>query len=413
MLFVHLQDNLRIRVLGEYKNRNMADVEERNRLCKMYFEMGQEYKEIVASLAVVHRIILSLRHLKRILKKMNLSRRSFSDIGDVIEFIYDELSGSGQMPGYRLMTERCITSGLKVRKEDVRHLLKLMDPQGVAVRRSRRLKRRAYYAKGPNFIWHYDGYDKLKPYGLCVSGCIDGYSRHIIWMNAYHTNNEPSIIGGYFLESVEEFGGAPTRIRSDCGTENGDVCDFQTVLREHHADRYAQRAYKYGTSTSNQRIEAYWGMLRKQCTHYWINFFKDLQENDDHDGGFLDKAITQFCFVPVLQDELDRTTEIWNRHKIRPQKNVASPSGRPQVLFRVPQLQGRRDYICPVDEDELEVCIGEACFRDHMNCDETVHDMCTTIVDADDLPEVTDIHSAKERYLHLRQRLLELLEGLD
>ena len=28
--------------------------------------------------------------------------------------------------------------------------------------------------QGPNFLWHCDGYDKLKPYGLCIHGCIDG-----------------------------------------------------------------------------------------------------------------------------------------------------------------------------------------------------------------------------------------------
>lgn len=32
-----------------------------------------------------------------------------------------------------------------------------------------------YNAKGPNYSWHTDGYDKLKPYGIAIHGCIDGY----------------------------------------------------------------------------------------------------------------------------------------------------------------------------------------------------------------------------------------------
>ena len=28
--------------------------------------------------------------------------------------------------------------------------------------------------KGPNYVWHTDGMDKLKPYGFAVHGCIDG-----------------------------------------------------------------------------------------------------------------------------------------------------------------------------------------------------------------------------------------------
>ena len=26
----------------------------------------------------------------------------------------------------------------------------------------------------PNEVWHCDGYDKLKPYGFAIQGCIDG-----------------------------------------------------------------------------------------------------------------------------------------------------------------------------------------------------------------------------------------------
>ena len=32
----------------------------------------------------------------------------------------------------------------------------------------------ASYNKGPNYIWHIDGYDKLSPFGLTIHGCIDG-----------------------------------------------------------------------------------------------------------------------------------------------------------------------------------------------------------------------------------------------
>ena len=48
---------------------------------------------------------------------------------------------------------------------------------------SRRLERRSYAVPGPNFIWHIDGYDKHKPFGLCIRGCTEGFSRKIIWLN--------------------------------------------------------------------------------------------------------------------------------------------------------------------------------------------------------------------------------------
>ena len=32
-----------------------------------------------------------------------------------------------------------------------------------------------WHVQGPNYVWHTDGLDKLKPYGFAVHGCIDGY----------------------------------------------------------------------------------------------------------------------------------------------------------------------------------------------------------------------------------------------
>lgn len=53
-------------------------------------------------------------------------------------------------------------------------LLSTMDAVGTTQRKSRRLTRRIYLNKGPNYLWHLDGYDKLKPYGITIHGCIDG-----------------------------------------------------------------------------------------------------------------------------------------------------------------------------------------------------------------------------------------------
>lgn len=49
-----------------------------------------------------------------------------------------------------------------------------VDPQGVEERRRRTFIRRAYINKGPNYLIHIDGYDKLKRYGFPIHGAIDG-----------------------------------------------------------------------------------------------------------------------------------------------------------------------------------------------------------------------------------------------
>lgn len=55
--------------------------------------------------------------------------------------------------------------------------MRVIDPDGVERRKQRRLLRRQYAAPGPNFVWHIDGYDKLKPFGFAIHGAIDGFSR--------------------------------------------------------------------------------------------------------------------------------------------------------------------------------------------------------------------------------------------
>ena len=115
--------------------------------------------------------------------------------------------------------------------------------------RKRRLVRRIYRSAGPNAAWHMDGYDKLKPFGIAINGCTDGYSKKIMWLEAYTTNNNPRVILGYCLEAVRKQGGCPTEIRADMGTENRLLEHVQTLLCR------SEKSFVYGKSTGNQTIE--------------------------------------------------------------------------------------------------------------------------------------------------------------
>ena len=64
----------------------------------------------------------------------------------------------------------------------MRDALAVLDPCRADRMRANRLRRRVYDVKGPNHIWHLDGNDKLKPFGICVHGCMDGFSRKVpVW----------------------------------------------------------------------------------------------------------------------------------------------------------------------------------------------------------------------------------------
>lgn len=104
--------------------------------------------------------------------------------------------------------------------------LKELALRGVELRGRRRLHCRSYFAKEPNYIWHLDSYDKLKPFGIFINGCIDGFSRKIIWMNAFTISSDPKIISGYYMEAVQRLGGCLRIVRGGRGTENVKVRDF-------------------------------------------------------------------------------------------------------------------------------------------------------------------------------------------
>lgn len=162
-----------------------------------YFLSGLSYKEICMLLRRRHDILINEQQMKRFLNSRNLYRKKyFSDIDDVVDFIASELEGSGQKVGYKWMHKKCLKNGLVVSQERVRLILGILDSEGVERRRKKAMTRRVYYSKGPGFLFHIDGYDKLKPFGICISGCIDGFSRRIIWLRAGPTNNDPAVISG-------------------------------------------------------------------------------------------------------------------------------------------------------------------------------------------------------------------------
>ncbi len=115
------------------------------------------------------------------------------------------------------------------------------------------------------------------------------------------SNSDPKLIGGYFVKAVDKLGGCPRRVRADRGTENGIMKDIQTFLRRDHPDGLAdERSFIYGKSTTNQRIEAWWGILRKENAQYWINVFSASKEDGSFTGSFLDKGLIQFCFMQLV-----------------------------------------------------------------------------------------------------------------
>ena len=106
-----------------------------------------------------------------------VSKGNTSNVNYVIEFIETELNGSGSEIDYRQKHQRCIHGGLKVTRKTVVTINKELDPEGVDLRCKKHLRRRLYFARGPNWVWHIDGYDKLKPCSFNIHSTIDGLGQ--------------------------------------------------------------------------------------------------------------------------------------------------------------------------------------------------------------------------------------------
>ena len=318
-------------------NENENDEKE---LIAKYFKRGLQYADILHILHKDHEIVMSLRTFKRRLSQYGLNKSDKTQLQKATGIINSELSQSGPSSeiGYRSMWNRLRTTfGVNIPRDAVMNILRELDPQGCEIRKRRRLVRRVYHSDGPNSTWHTDGYDKLKPYGFPIHGCVDGFSRKILWLKLVKTNNNPLIPANLFLKTIKKIGLRPKNVRTDCGSENGLLAAIQCALSD------TLDSHSFGSSHSNQRIENFWSHFRRGYSNWVINFFKDMVSSGvlklDHS---VHMECLWFVFAKFLQRELDIMSEEWNSHQIRASK-FSQVAGAPDQLFNYPEIKGYED----------------------------------------------------------------------
>ena len=324
-------------------------------IIEYYHSKGYQYQAIVFYMDRFHGISMSIRTLKRRLKESGLRKKQVNiDEWQIREIIRNEIQGPGSLLGYRGMQNRLRTTyGVQVPRDFVMLTLKELDPEGTAERKSRRLKRQKYHSSGPDAIWHIDGYDKLKPYGLPIHGCVDGFSRKIIWLNVCKSNNDPSVPASYYIKEVQSNSRCPKTIRTDCGTENGMMAAFQCTLTND------ENSHRYGKSIHNQRIENWWSHQRRGYTSWLIRYFKNMVNEGTLDvGNNIQMECIWFVHSHLLQTDSDNVKNEWNNHYIRKCRN-GTLAGIPNQLYDLPELKGFKNRGVYVNEGDLNTLIHE------------------------------------------------------
>ena len=144
------------------------------------------------------------------------------------------------------------SAGIQVTEAFVRANLPKQDHAAAAVRLHRAVRRRVYSVAGAQVLWHSDGCHHLVQYGIVLHGCIDGFSRKIMWF-AFRDNNSSDTVGELHRRAILEHG-LPRVIRTDYGFENSKIWATTNALR----DLGYRVKFIRGRSVHNQRIERLW-----------------------------------------------------------------------------------------------------------------------------------------------------------
>jgi len=241
-------------------------------------------------------------------------------------------------------------------RRDHRLHSQMNDPDGDESRhRSTLRKCGQFIVKGPNRVWSIDGHDKLSHFGFEIYGCIDAYSWYIMWCYVGHSNRTQISVWKHYLETVCAMGKLPKLIRSDMGRELALLCvTHPTLRRTDKPDLPFPKDYSFGTSTNNQRIEAWWNLLANGQTDTWHTLFGSLEDCGLFDRGNIDKLCLQHRYMAMLRTHIHTFVQTHITHWIRRQKQRECylPTGIPVNMYPYPK-PGARDYGSPPNPETI------------------------------------------------------------
>ena len=253
----------------------------------------------------------------------------------------------------------------------------------------------------------------IETYGFAIHGAIDGFSRKIIWLSVSSSNNNPAYIAiaCYFIQSVTELGRNLQVIQGDRGSGNITLCGIKRFLRRNFSESFSgYDSFHYGSSTSNQWIEAWWSQFIKANGTWWINFFKSLIDSNIYSINY-HVEIMRFCFMLIMHQELDEMKWMWNTQCIGEVRNSKWPPGQLNILYFMPEESGRRSFRFPVNEIDINSCHPFCELPDVNNCTNETHELVRLIMREGELEFPSNATEAKKKkkknYFHHKKHRIK------
>lgn len=228
--------------------------------------------------------------------------------------------------------------------------------------------------EAPNHLWHLDTNHKLIRWRFIICGCIDGFSRFIVFLTC-EDNNKAATILRCFLGATEKYG-TPLRIRTDKGMENISVAEQMMKSR-------GSNAVIAGKSTHNQRIERLWRDVYEGVLCFYYDLFHFMEDenildplNENH------LTALHYVFLHKINEKLEIWMNAWARHRVR--TVGATPlqlftAGAANCPVEVPLANEMEDHIeesnAAIDDDTrpsvdpLDIQISNDCVQQlDLNC---------------------------------------------
>ena len=152
---------------------------------------------------------------------------------------------------------------------------------------------------------------------IVIHGCIDGYSRLIIYLHC--SNNNLAITVKQLFEAAVQVYGLPSRVRGDRGGENVEITNF--VISQRGEGRGSFLCWR---SVHNQRIEQLWRDVFSGCSILYYQVFCYLEEMSLLN---IDNEVHLFClhyiFLPRVNNSLQQFISMWNSHPLSLECNMS------------------------------------------------------------------------------------------
>jgi hypothetical protein len=137
--------------------------------------------------------------LNRSIKRARLRAKDYLSNQQLDQYVYEALQEAPNS-GYRAVCARLRAAHIVVTERAVQASIHRVDPTRISIQAVRALPRRIkYWVPSPNSVWHFDGNHKLNRWGFVTHGCVDGYSRRLMWLEVKTDNYASSVLGKHSL----------------------------------------------------------------------------------------------------------------------------------------------------------------------------------------------------------------------